>query len=126
MTELPYTEDNVELVQEFINETRKRLMDGQELILSRKAQEELEELEEGYDITSDDIYNTILNLKVENYYRGIDPSIKSGDHNVCAFCSIVYGKTIEIYLKYGLQEDGLEILVFSNHIPEFPMNQPFK
>ncbi len=126
MTELPYTEENIELVQEFINETRKRLMNGQELILSRKAQDELEELEEEYDITTDDIYNTILNLKVENYYRGIDPSTKSGDHNVCAFRANVYEKGIEIYLKYGLQEDGLEILVFSNHIPDFPMNQPFK
>jgi hypothetical protein len=33
---------------------------------------------------------------------------------------------IEIYLKYGLEADGLQILIFSNHLPDYPMEQPFK
>ncbi len=78
-----------------------------------------------YDITVADIEYTILNLSTENYYRGIDPSV-SGDFKVCAFRAFVGKDELEIYLKYGLEKNGLQILIFSNHIPDFPMNQPLK
>ncbi len=78
-----------------------------------------------YEITVENIEYAILNLSPENYYRGIDPSGK-GDFNVCAFRAIVGREELEIYLKYGLENDGLQILIFSNHIPDFKMNQPFK
>ena len=78
-----------------------------------------------YDITADDIEYTILNLTPENYFRGIDPS-GSADFNVCAFRALVGEDDIEIYLKYGLEANGLQILIFSNHIPDYPMDQPFK
>ncbi len=78
-----------------------------------------------YDITADDIEYTILNLTPENYYRGIDPS-GNADFNVCAFRAFVGDDDIEIYLKYGLEANGLQILIFSNHIPDYPMDQPFK
>ena len=125
MTELPYTIDNVELIQEFISETRKRISDGVDITFTAKANSELEELMLEYDITVGDVEHAILNLTPENYYRGIDPS-RSADFNVCAFRAFVGNDHVEIYLKYGLEEDGLQILIFSNHIPDFPMNQPFK
>lgn len=78
-----------------------------------------------YEISVSDIEYAILNLTTENYYRGIDPSGK-GDFNVCAFRTFVGKDELEIYLKYGLEKDGLQILIFSNHIPDFQMNQPFK
>ncbi len=125
MIELPNTEDNVKLVQDFIYETRKRIADGTDITFTKKAKDELDELMLEYDITEEDIEYTILNLTPENYYRGIDPSGEA-DFNVCAFRALVGKDKVEIYLKYGLEEEGLQILVFSNHIPDFEMNQPFK
>jgi hypothetical protein len=89
------------------------------------ASSELEDLLLNYDITADDIEYTMLNLSTENYYRGIDPS-GDADFNVCAFRTIVGRDNVKIYLKYGLETNGLQILIFSNHIPNYPMNQPFK
>jgi hypothetical protein len=66
-----------------------------------------------------------LNLSVENYYRGIAPS-GNADFNVCAFSTYIGEANIEIYLKYGLEIHGLQILLFSNHVPDYKMNQPFK
>lgn len=125
MTELPYTVDNIELIQNFINETRKRISNGVTITFTGKASSELEDLMLEYDITADNIEYTILNLSTENYYRGIDVS-GSADFNVCAFRAFVGKENIEIYLKYGLEAEGLQILIFSNHIPDYPMEQPFK
>ncbi|NOQ26468.1 MAG: hypothetical protein GQ564_14010 [Bacteroidales bacterium] len=125
MTELPYTVDNIELIQEFINETRERISNGVEITFTGKASSELDDLMLEYDISVDDVENTILNLSPENYYRGIDQS-GSADFNVCAFRAFVGKDDVEIYLKYGLEANGLQILIFSNHIPDFPMSQPFK
>lgn len=125
MTELPYTVSNIELIQEFIYETRKRITNGVTLTFTEKASSELEDLMLEHDITIDNIEYTILNLTPENYYRGIDPS-RGADFNVCAFRALVGKSNIEVYLKYGLENKGLQILIFSNHIPDYPMNQPFK
>lgn len=125
MRELPYTVDNVEIIQEFINETRERISNGVTITFTNKASSELEDLMLEYDITADDIEYTILNLTTENYYRGIDKS-GSADFNVSAFRAFVGRDNVEIYLKYGLETDGLQILIFSNHIPDYPMDQPFK
>lgn len=125
MTELPYTVDNIELIQHFINETRTRISNGVTITFTGKASSELEDLMLQYDITADNIEYTILNLSTENYYSGIDPS-GNADFNVCAFRAFVGKENVEIYLKYGLETEGLQILIFSNHIPDFPMEQPFK
>ena len=125
MTELPYTIDNISIIQKFIDETRKRISDGVDITFTRKASSELEDLSLIHDIEVSDIEHAIGNLSTENYYRGIDPSGKA-DFNVCAFCIQVGEDNIEIYLKYGLQVDGLQILLFSNHVPDYPMTQPFK
>lgn len=125
MIELPYTVDNVELIQEYLKETKERISNGIEITFTAKANSELQDLVLEYEITVADIEHTILNLTPENYHRGIDPS-GSGDFNVCAFRAFVGKDELEIYLKYGLEEKGLQILIFSNHIPDFPMNQPFK
>ena len=125
MIELPYTVDNVEIIQEFLKETKERISNGIEITFTAKANSELQDLMLEYEITVADIEYTILNLTPENYYRGIDPS-RSGDFNVCAFCTFVGKDELEIYLKYGLEERGLQILIFSNHIPDFPISQPFK
>ncbi len=124
MTELPYTIDNKKLIQDFINETKKRISNGIEITFTAKAKTELEDLMLEYDITADDIEYSILNLSVKNYYRGIDPSGKA-DFNICAFRTLVGNDKVEIYLKYGLESEGLQILIFSNHIPDYPMAQPF-
>lgn len=125
MIELPYTVDNIKLIQDFIDETRTRISNGIDVTFTEKASAELEELMLDFNISVMDIENTILNLTPENYYRGIDPS-GNADFNVCAFRAFVGRERVEVYLKYGLEENGLQILIFSNHIPEFPMNQPFK
>ena len=125
MIELPYTVDNVEFIKEFLKETRVRISNGIEITFTAKAISELQELMLEHDITVADIEYAILNLTAENYYRGIDPS-RSYDFNVCAFRAFVGKEELEIYLKYGIEEKGLQILIFSNHIPDFPMNQPFK
>lgn len=125
MKTLPYTESNIAIIQEFINETKRRISNGVNITFSRKALSELSELNLNYDITTDDVENVILNLTTEDYYRGIDPSRKA-DFEVCAFYARVGADNIGVYLKYGLETDGLQILIFSNHIPQYPMNQPFK
>lgn len=125
MTELPYTIDNIILIQEFITETKKRISDGVNITFTRKASSELEDLLLEFDINATDIESAVMGLTTENYFRGIDPS-GSADFNVCAFCTSVGNDNVEIYLKYGLEADGLQILLFSNHIPDYPMSQPFK
>ncbi|SHM30556.1 hypothetical protein [Flavobacterium chilense] len=125
MLQLPYTSDNVTLVQEFLDETKKRISQGIEVTYSLKASRELGDLALTYDIETDDILDAIENLTTENYYRGIDPSFR-GDFDLCVFCTTVGKENIEIYLKYGLQVNGLEILLISCHVPDFPMSQPFK
>lgn len=125
MIELLNKVDNIQLVQEFIDEAKERISNGVDITFTKKASAELEDLMLEYDISVADIEYTILNLTPENYYRGIDPS-GNADFNVCAFRAFIGRDNIEIYLKYGLESDGLQILVFSNHIPDFPMNQPFK
>jgi len=125
MTELPYTIDNIEIIQDFINETRERISNGGSITFTAKANNELENLNLEYEINADDIEDTILNLTTEDYYRGIDPS-GGADFKVCAFRAFVGKDKVEIYLKYGLETNGLQILLFSNHIPDYPMDQPFK
>ncbi len=125
MTELPYTVENVALIQQFLDETRKRISDGVEIIFTKKANVELQDLVLDFEIELSDIEIAITNLSIENYYRGIDPS-GNADFNVCAFCTFVGKNNLEIYLKYGLEVNGLQILLFSNHVPSYPMTQPFK
>lgn len=125
MTELPNTVDNIAVIQQFINETRQRISDGVYITFTKKASTELEDLLLEFDIDANDIEAAIINLTTDNYYRGIDPSGQA-DFNVCAFSVSVGDDNIEIYLKYGLESKGLQILLFSNHVPNYPMNQPFK
>ena len=125
MTELPYTVDNIALIQEFINETHKRISDGAEITFTNKANLELQDLALQFDIETEDIKEAIINLTPENYFRGIDPS-GSADFDVCAFCVNIGDSQVQIYLKYGLEVHGLQILLFSNHVPNYPMSQPFK
>ncbi len=125
MIELPNTIDNIKLIQEFLIETKRRISDGVNITFTRKASSELEVMMLDYDINEDDIEYTILNLTPENYYRGIDPS-GGADFSVCAFRAFVGNDNIEVYLKYGLEVNGLQILIFSNHIPDYQMSQPFK
>jgi hypothetical protein len=125
MLELPNTAQNITLIQNFLDETRRRLIEGVEITFTGKANLELQVLVLDFDIELDDIEEAIENLTTENYYRGIDPS-NSSDFNVCAFCTKIGKSNVEIYLKYGLEVSGLQILLFSNHLPKYPMAQPFK
>ncbi len=125
MIKLSNTPENVALIQAFIDETGKRIREGVDIEFTRKAFTELKSLMSNYDINDDDIQDAILNLTVKNYHRGIDPSANE-DFNVCSFCVVIGDDNLEIYLKYGLDNEGIQILIFSNHIPDYPMNQPFK
>ncbi len=125
MIKLPNTPENIALIQAFIDETGKRIREGVDIEFTHKAFTELKSLMSNYDINADDIQDTILNLTVKNYHRGIDPSANE-DFNVCPFCVVIGDENVEIYLKYGVENQGIQILVFSNHTPNYPMNQPFK
>lgn len=125
MTELPYTIENITLVQEFLYETKSRISNGVEITFTAKASSEISALSLDFDINVQDIESAIMDLTPENYFRGIDPSNNS-DFEVCAFCTEVGENNLQIYLKYGLEVSGLQILVFSNHQPKFPISQPFK
>jgi hypothetical protein len=96
-----------------------------DITFTKKANEELADLALYFEIELSDIEDAIETLSTENYHRGIDPS-NSADFNVCAFCTFIGKDNLKIYLKYGLQVNGLQILLFSNHVPKFPMAQPFK
>lgn len=124
MIKLPYTRNSIKLIKGFLNETKERICNGIEITFTAKAQLELQELMLEHNITLADIEHTILNLNVENYYRGIDAS-NQNDFQVCAFSTTTGSNEIEIYLKYGLENNGLQILIFSNHIPNFPMSKQF-
>lgn len=125
MLELPNTAENITLIQNFLDETRMRLFEGVEITFTGKANSELQKLVLDFDIELDDIEEAIENLTTENYYRGIDPST-TADFNVGAFCTKIGKNNIEIYLKYGLEVKGIQILLFSNHLPKYPMTSPFK
>jgi len=125
MKQLPYTISNVALIQDFLDETKSRIANGVEITFTNKAGNELALLTLDFDIDISDIENAILTLSTENYYRGIDPS-GNADFDVCAFCTVIGKDKVEIYLKYGLEVRGLQILLFSNHVPDYPMTQPFK
>ncbi|MEL7194925.1 MAG: hypothetical protein AAFO96_20900 [Bacteroidota bacterium] len=122
---LPYTEANVKIVQEFLDETKERISNGATITFTKKSQDELTLLNIDHDITIEDIEAAIFHLTPSNYYRGIDPS-KSADFNVCAFYTEIGLERVGIYLKYGFEVKGLQILIFSNHPPKYPMDQPFK
>lgn len=97
---LPYTTENVALVQEFLDQTRKRISNGVEITFTKKASDELQNLMLDFDINVSDVEAAIENLSPENYFRGIDQS-GGKDFNVCAFCTTVGKDKLEIYLKYG-------------------------
>ena len=124
MTELPRTEANIAEIQAFINETKNRISEGVEIVFTAKSSNELQDLALECDFSASAIEALMMSLTTDNYYRGIDPSGKS-DFNVCAFCTLIEKERMEIYLKFGLEVDGLQILLFSNHVPKFPMNRPF-
>jgi len=125
MIKLPNTIDNIKLIQDFLVDTKKRISEGVDITFTKKASSELEVIMLDYNITVSHIEYAILNLTPENYYRGIDPS-GGTDFSVCAFRVLVGDDNLEVYLKYGLEVNGLQILIFSNHIPDYPMSQPFK
>jgi len=95
------------------------------ITFTNKANEELKDLALDFSVEVADIETAIQNLSIENYFRGIDPSRKA-DFEVCAFSATVGKDNVWIYLKFGLEVQGLQILLFSNHVPDYPMNQPFK
>jgi hypothetical protein len=44
MVQLPYTTENIALVQEFLDETRRRISNGVDITFTNKANEELKDL----------------------------------------------------------------------------------
>ena len=66
MIELPNTSSNVALVQDFIDETRKRIANGVEITFTYKANQELQELMLQFEIEINDIESAIENLTPDN------------------------------------------------------------
>ena len=124
MYRLEDTTENRILIQDFINETKRRLLNRVPITFTHKASLELQDLVLEFDIVPTDIEFALMNLKTENYYRGIDTS-RNNDFNVCAFCVEIRESDIEIYLKFGLEVNGIQILVFSNHLPKYTVIKPF-
>ncbi len=122
MKEYFNTETNRSLVQSFLDRTIDILDNGGFLTFTNKAQNELDYLTITEFIEKEDIKEAIYSLVIEDYYRGINESLE-GDFEVCAFR--VFINHTEIYLKYGLQREGIQILIFSTHKPFLRMNQPF-
>ncbi len=55
MNELPYTADNVKVIQYFLKETKERISNGVEITYTAKANSELQDLMLEYEITISDI-----------------------------------------------------------------------
>ena len=59
MLELPNTAQNITLIQNFLDETRRRLIEGVEITFTGKANSELQVLVLDFDIELDDIEEAI-------------------------------------------------------------------
>jgi hypothetical protein len=59
--ELPYTEENIVIIQELLKETKERISNGVEITFTAKANLELQDLMLEYDISVADIEYAILN-----------------------------------------------------------------
>lgn len=125
MNRLEYSELNLRLVQDFLDETKNRIKNGAEIVFTGKANLELKELMLLEDIFVEDIKEVLEKLTPQDYYRGIDISGEK-DYNICAFSFKIGKNSIEIYFKYGLEKEGDKILIFSNHEPNYIMDKPFK
>ncbi|MEL6625476.1 MAG: hypothetical protein AAFQ92_08130 [Bacteroidota bacterium] len=64
---LPYTEANVKIVQEFLDETKERISNGATITFTKKSQDELTLLNIDHDITIEDIEAAIFHLTPSNY-----------------------------------------------------------
>ncbi|AFU69947.1 hypothetical protein P700755_003303 [Psychroflexus torquis ATCC 700755] len=73
MTESTYTVDNMAVIQEFIDETKKRISHGVDITFTGKASSESGDLVLEFDIDATDIESAVMDLTTDNYYRGIDP-----------------------------------------------------
>jgi hypothetical protein len=69
MLELPNTAENITLIQDFLDETRRRIFEGVEITFTSKANSELQDLVLDFEIEIEDIEEAIENLTTENYYR---------------------------------------------------------
>lgn len=69
MLELPNTAENITLIQDFLDETRRRIFEGVEITFTSKAYSELQDLVLDFEIEIEDIEEAIENLTTENYYR---------------------------------------------------------
>ena len=74
----------------------------------------------------EEIIETIKEIKVENYYQGPDLDDNS-DRNLIFWKFGILVFNIEIYLKFDIREiEGKKIVLWSYHIPEYPIIYPFK
>lgn len=55
MTELPYTEHNLALIENFLDETRKRISEGVDITFTNKANIEIQDLFLNFEIEIVDI-----------------------------------------------------------------------
>lgn len=119
-------------------ETEQVLMEVKELVQAGKVQfqdskkniETMRKLRRELGITYDDFKNevleTIQELEIKNYYQGPDlDDNPERDLIFWKFGVIIFD--IEIYLKFDIREiDGKKVILWSYHIPEYPIIYPFK
>lgn len=119
-------------------ETEQVLMEVKELVQAGKVQfqdskkniETMRKLRRELGITYDDFKNEVLDtiqeLEIKNYYQGPDlDDNPERDLIFWKFGVIIFD--IEIYLKFDIREiDGKKVILWSYHIPEYPIIYPFK
>lgn len=104
--------------------------DKVEFYSTAKNMETFRKLRRKYGITfedfQDEIIDSIKKLDVRNYYEG--PNLDDNKERNLVFWK--FGVTIfdvEIYLKFDIREiDGKKVVLWSYHIPEYPILYPYK
>nr|WP_307776649.1 hypothetical protein [uncultured Cetobacterium sp.] len=120
-----------EQTEKILIEVKKLIIDGKfEFQPSSKNMATMRKMRRELGITyedfQDEVIDTVMNLKIENYYQGPDLDDKPDRDLIFWKFGITIFNT-EIYLKFDIREvDGKRVVLWSYHIPEHPIVYPFK
>lgn len=120
-----------EYIKTTLKEVRELVKNNQvRFQFSRKNDETFKKLRRSLGITLKDFQEEILEkieeLKLENYYEGPKTDYDIQRDLIFWIFGIVVFNT-EIYLKFNIvEEEGKEVVLWSYHIPEHPINYEFK
>ncbi len=120
-----------EQTEKILIEVKKLIIDGKfEFQPSSKNMATMRKMRRELGITyedfQDEVIDTVMDLKIENYYQGPDLDDKPDRDLIFWKFGITIFNT-EIYLKFDIREvDGKRVVLWSYHIPEHPIVYPFK